>query len=116
MGVINLYNYYKIIMFRYIKYGKCLYIYIFQIGINSVWKVIRYGNRKVVGYFVSKGVDKFGFGFNFLYKEVQIFQIEILMYLYENFIIIIRFMFIVYNNFMCICEVMYLLMFLVNNV
>ena len=28
----------------------------------------------MAGYFVSKGVDKFGFGFNFLHKEVQIFQ------------------------------------------
>ena len=27
----------------------------------------------MAGYFVSKGVDKFGFGFNFLHKEVQIF-------------------------------------------
>jgi len=40
----------------------------------------------VAGYFVSKGVDKFGFGFNFLHKEVQIIQIVILMRLHENFI------------------------------
>lgn len=38
---------------------------------NSVWMAIRHGNRKVAGYFVSKGVDKFGFGFNFLHKEVK---------------------------------------------
>ena len=25
----------------------------------------------MAGYFVSKGVDKFGFGFNFLHKEVK---------------------------------------------
>ena len=35
----------------------------------------------MAGYFVSKGVDKFGFGFNFLHKEVQIFDFEILMHL-----------------------------------
>ena len=36
-----------------------------------MWIAIRHGNRKVAGYFVSKGVDKFGFGFNFLHKEVK---------------------------------------------
>ncbi|KAL9986739.1 hypothetical protein ACROYT_G000926 [Oculina patagonica] len=41
-----------------------------QTGIENVWMAIRRGNRKVAGYFVSKGVDKFGFGFNFLHKEV----------------------------------------------
>lgn len=70
----------------------------------------------MAGYFVSKGVDKFGFGFNFLHKEVQIFQIEISMHSHENFMIIIWFMSTGYNNFMCTCEVMYLLMPLVNNV
>ncbi|XP_073244839.1 poly [ADP-ribose] polymerase tankyrase-like isoform X3 [Porites lutea] len=41
-----------------------------QGGIDEVWHAIRSGNRKLAGYFVSKGVDKFGFGFNFLHKEV----------------------------------------------
>lgn len=40
----------------------------------------------MAGYFVSKGVDKFGFGFNFLHKEVQIFHFEILMHSQEHFI------------------------------
>ena len=42
----------------------------------------------MAGYFVSKGVDKFGFGFNFLHKEVQIFHFEILMHSQEYFIIV----------------------------
>lgn len=44
----------------------------FKTGINNVWIAIRHGNRKVAGYFVSKSVDKIGFGFNFLHKEVRI--------------------------------------------
>ena len=38
---------------------------------------IRHGNRKLAGYFVSKGVEKHGFGFNFLHKEVKKMNREI---------------------------------------
>ncbi|XP_015763135.1 PREDICTED: ankyrin-1-like [Acropora digitifera] len=41
-----------------------------QTGLEHVWMAIRHGNRKLAGYFVSKGVEKHGFGFNFLHKEV----------------------------------------------
>lgn len=41
-----------------------------QNGIHKVWKAIRCGNRKVAGYFVKQALDKEGFGFNFLHKEV----------------------------------------------
>ena len=43
----------------------------FKDCINNVWVAIRNGNRKVAGHFVNKGVEKFGFGFNFLHKEVR---------------------------------------------
>ena len=45
-----------------------------------MWIAIRHGNRKVAGYFVSKGVDKFGFGFNFLHKEVKRILVDTLLF------------------------------------
>lgn len=42
-----------------------------QTALEHVWMAIRHGNRKLAGYFVSKGVEKHGFGFNFLHKEVK---------------------------------------------
>ena len=53
-------------------------------GINCVWVAIRSGNRKVAGYFVDKGVDKFGFGFNFLHKEVKKIEKTMLIFFLNN--------------------------------
>jgi hypothetical protein len=41
-----------------------------QDGMLKVWKAIRCGNRKMAGYFVTKAIERDGFGFNFLHKEV----------------------------------------------
>lgn len=40
--------------------------------IDNIWMAVRSGNRKVAGHFVKMAVEKEGFGFNFLHKEVLV--------------------------------------------
>ena len=42
---------------------------------------LRAGNRKVAGYLVKKAIEKDGFGFNFLHKEVGFIRKYIVLFI-----------------------------------
>ena len=54
----------------YLENNSCLSLFQDEGLINEIWRAVRNGHRKLAGYYVTKAVEKDGFGFNFLHKEV----------------------------------------------